>query len=178
MVLSKTQKYIALGGAMIFGIYLLRNAIFGAEQMAYLRKLNPKAKKTFRDFIKRVKKETGYRIIITSGYRTFAKQSELNKANSSNAKAGRSFHNYGMAIDINAVKGTKWLRKSSSRGAWVDSNIINIAKEMGLRWGGDFSGYYDPVHFDLGNKYSTSELLKKAEARFGTNPNNIKGNLV
>jgi len=49
---------------------------------------------------------------------------------------------------------------------------------MGFRWGGDFANYHDPVHFGLGHIYDTKKLLAQAEQRFGTDPNNIRGNEV
>ena len=41
------------------------------------------------------------------------------------------------------------LKKASSKAEWEKSGIIRVAKDMGFKWGGDFSSYHDPVHFYL-----------------------------
>lgn len=80
--------------------------------------------------------------------------------------------------DINATNGTSYLRKASSKEAWEATGIPNIARDMGIRWGGDFKTYYDPVHFDLGNDYDVKHLKELAFEQFGTNWNDIKGNEI
>lgn len=62
-----------------------------------------------------------------------------------------STHSWGIAVDINAddnpplyIRGTADLarRKKTIPDAWVA-----VFKSIGLVWGGDFSSYYDPMHF-------------------------------
>lgn len=180
---------IALSIVLLVIIYINRQRVkktivegidymLSKEQESFIAKLHPVAQQKFRTFISEVQKRTGYRIIITSGFRSFAEQANLYAQNSKNAKPGFSFHNYGMAIDINAQNGTTWLRKASSKQSWTDSGIIDIADEMGFRWGGRFSGYADNVHFDLGKDYETASLYNLAVAQYGTNPKNILGNQI
>jgi peptidoglycan L-alanyl-D-glutamate endopeptidase CwlK len=154
------------------------NFLMSAEQEAYIKNLHPDVKNTFRQFISDIQKETGYTVVITSGYRSFANQASLYAQNNSNAKPGYSFHNYGLALDINAVKNGSWLRKSSPVQQWKNSGIIDIADRMGLRWGGRFNGYTDNVHFDLGKNYNTTALYNQAQIQFGTDPKFINGNQV
>ena len=46
---------------------------------------------------------------------------------------------------------------ASSKTSW--QKVANLGKaKYGLRWGGDFSGGWDKVHFDYGNKYSIQQL--------------------
>lgn len=113
--------------------------------------LHPKARTKFKEFISRVEKETGLRIIATSGYRTWEHQARLKLENPSNASAGNSSHNYGFALDVNVMdsNGNIILRKASSDQEWEKSGIVKIAKSMGFKWGGDFSDYHDPIHFYL-----------------------------
>lgn len=151
--------------------------VFNAEQEAVLSQLHPKEQSTFRAFIADIENKLGYRVILTSGYRTFQKQEELKKQNSSNASAGTSMHNYGLAIDLNAIKGTKILNKSSKSQDWAASGILDIAKKHNLYWGGSFAGYYDPIHFDLRNKYDVNKLLANAKIQFGS-IDKIQGNQV
>jgi D-alanyl-D-alanine carboxypeptidase len=107
----------------------------------------------FNAFIHDIEKETGWQILITSGYRTDEEQEILKKRDTRNARAGQSKHNFGKAIDINLYQNTwitgKWLLKSSSKKHWEDSGVLKIAKRYNLKWGGDFKSYYDPVHFEI-----------------------------
>jgi len=114
--------------------------------------LHPKFRNTIREFFSRVEKQLGLQMFATSGYRTFEKQAQLHAENPQNAKAGYSSHNYGFAIDVNVIdpKTNKIiLRKASSSADWEKSGIVNVAREMGLKWGGGgaFGSYHDPVHF-------------------------------
>jgi hypothetical protein len=136
----------------------------------FLKKLNAAAKQYHKD--------TGKKLNITSAYRSDQKQAELwARANYLGDKSiitpakprqatdvvingktyhvpggGSSAHNLGRAIDMNAAQAKEF---------------VKYAKAVGLRWGGDFSSGYDPVHFDnmtsTGASYS-KDLLKKAGA--------------
>ena len=149
------------------------------EQEAFISSLHPSVQSKFRQLIDAIQKQTGYSVKITSGYRSFQKQIGLKAENSSNAAPGLSYHNYGLALDINLARnGRIEINKSSPKEAWINSGVVAIANKLGFRWGGDsFSGYYDPVHFDLGG-VDTKKLYAKALAQFGNNPNNIIGNQV
>lgn len=164
-------------------LVLFRKRIFGIilkpEQEKYIAQLNKQVRFKFEKFIERVEKETDYNVIITSGYRTFAEQQKQYEADpENNPKPGRSMHNYGLALDINAVSGTSYLRKSSSIAAWEKSGIPKIAREMGFTWGGDFKTYHDPVHFGFDRTYNVDNLYAQAISQFGDNWENIHGNQV
>lgn len=146
------------------------------QQQPYIDNLNKSVQERFKKVISRIEKETGWSVLITSGYRTFAKQAELHKQNPSNAKPGYSLHNYGLAIDFNLFKGADWIRKASPKSKWEETGAIKIIKEEGFRWGGDFKTYYDPVHIDI--YYPTSQLLAIAQSTYGTSPSAIKGNEI
>lgn len=129
-----------------------------------INNLHPKFKDKASQFFATVEKQLGLRMFATSGYRTFAEQSELKKQNASNAAAGLSDHNYGFALDVNVVDpktGKIILKKDSSSADWEKSGIVKIAKGLGMIWGGDaFAGYHDPVHFAIApNGLKGSQLL-------------------
>jgi peptidoglycan LD-endopeptidase CwlK len=111
--------------------------------------LHPKVIDDFANFATKLEKQLGLVVLATSGYRTFEEQSILRKKNSSNAKPGYSSHNYGFALDLNILDSTgkNILQKKMSKTDWIDSGVVKIAKDMGFKWGGDFSNYHDPVHF-------------------------------
>ena len=118
----------------------------------------------------------GYKVRVTDGYRTFQESIKLKKENPKNATAGFSLHNYGAALDINVSYGDNWLRKSSSKADWEKTGIPQYAKnKYNLRWGGDFNGYHDPIHFDLENIYPVNKLYAQAIKQFGS-AEKAKGN--
>lgn len=74
-----------------------------------------------------------------------------------NAKAGQSYHNYGLAIDfVNLVNGKmNWS---------VDENwmkVVNCFKAQGFVWGGDFRSIKDNPHFEMTFGLSWRQLLQK-----------------
>lgn len=159
-------------------IYAYMKIVFlNSQQKEFVKSLNPQAQLLFTNFIKDVEKETGYTVYITSAYRSFGEQADLKAQNPNNASAGNSFHNYGLAIDINGVKdGVFELRKSTSKEEWESSGIPAIAQRYNLRWGGNFSSYHDPIHFDLGNYYNIAYLKQLAEQTYGSDPYKVEGN--
>ncbi len=154
--------------------FAMANIVLSAAHEAYVKNLHPAEQWRFRAFIKECEQE-GWTIICTSGYRDWASQYKQWKANPSNAKPGKSHHNYGLALDLNASKGGTYLRKSSSEKAWLDSGIPAIAKRHGLTWQYKFGTYKDPIHFYV--KYDTSKLLAQGKAQFGSE-DKIIGNQV
>lgn len=180
-------KHIFLIGLIVIVVpfvilALFRKRIFGfilkPEQKGYIDKLHKKAQFKFSKFIDRVEKETEYNIIITDSYRSFLEQQKEHEADPNNPAPGHSMHDFGFAIDINATNGTSYLRKSSSKEAWEKTGIPNIARDMGLVWGGDYKSYHDPVHFDMSNDYDVNHLRDLAFAQFGTKWEDINGNQV
>jgi D-alanyl-D-alanine carboxypeptidase len=124
-----------------------------AAQLKDIKEVNPAAHALFRSFIQDIETKTDWQVLIVSGYRDEEKQAQLKHENPKNAAAGKSKHNFGKAIDICVFrrKGlfTQWLVKRSSKQAWETSQIPTIAKTYKFRWGGDFSNYHDPVHFEV-----------------------------
>ncbi len=148
---------------------------FAKDNEKYIENLNPQAKATFVSFLNDISK-LGYAVVISSGYRASKEQAALKKQNSKNASAGFSTHEYGIALDINLVKDGKWLNKNSPLEAWRKTGIVDLAKnKYKMRWGGDFKGYLDPIHFDLGNTYDVNKLYTKALAIYGK-ASDIQGN--
>lgn len=150
--------------------------VFTKEQEFYLSRLHPKYQNLFRRFIAEIEK-LGYKVLITSGYRTFQEQAAEHKDNSKNAAAGKSVHNYGAAIDLNLIskKDGKQLKKSSSKTDWEKTGIVKIAKQLGLDWGGNFASYHDPVHFEV--PLDTDKLYAQAIRQFGSE-SKVVGNRV
>jgi hypothetical protein len=122
-----------------------------------------------------------YRILITSGYRSFAEQVILKAQNNSNASPGKSLHNYGLAIDLNIQNGsgTVIASKHSSDSTWYNTGIVTLANKKGITWGGTaFGTYKDRVHFGLDGKIDMDTVLAIAKRQFGNNLSLIIGNKV
>lgn len=86
-----------------------------------------------------------------------------------NAKAGRSYHNYGLAVDIvllvdrdgnGTFEDASWEEKvdfdGDKKADWQE--IVTIFKEHGWEWGGDWK-FSDTPHFQKTFGKSVTELL-------------------
>ena len=107
-------------------------------------------------------KKAGVDIKFTSGFRSGEEQDKLyaqgrssNGSRVTNAAAGDSFHNYGLAFDVTPVKG-------QSEATWA--KIGAIGKQLGLTWGGDFKSIHDSCHFQLGS--SITQVKQKYKTQF------------
>lgn len=109
-----------------------------------------------RDFLQRVDEMLGgYQAFITDGYRSNEEQNQLYAQGRSipgnivtNAKAGESPHNYGLAIDI------AFRPDGSNKAEWnteMYQKIQTLANELGLTWGGSWTGFTDKPHYELKN---------------------------
>jgi LAS superfamily LD-carboxypeptidase LdcB len=94
----------------------------------------------------------GYKVTIFQGFRSFAEQDALyaqgrTKPGSivTNAKAGYSLHNYGVAVDIVFVE--------NGRPSWAEKHpwqvLGQVGKNHGFEWGGDWQGFKDRPHFEM-----------------------------
>ena len=159
------RKYIMAAAKKVFKGYTWFEEGLAWYRESKLRdgveQLHPKFKDDIKEFFSWMEKETDWRPVWASGYRTFEHQERLKKQNPKNAAAGLSNHNYGFAVDINIRnKNTgEQLRKASSKSKWLATGIPQKAKEMGMLWGGDFNNYHDPVHFAKDHMPSTAQML-------------------
>jgi peptidoglycan L-alanyl-D-glutamate endopeptidase CwlK len=114
-----------------------------------LAQLHPKVRDVFRAFIEEIETAFNTTYRITQGLRTFAEQQALyeqsrngsGKPWATNAKAGQSYHNYGLAIDIVELVNSKpnWQMNTT--------RLQPYATKHGLTWGGTFT-HIDPDHFE------------------------------
>lgn len=133
--------------------------------------LHPLIRTKVKEFIIRAKKELGIKLRITSALRTWEEQTRLyNKGRSSpgkqvtNAKAGESYHNFGLAFDVVEIKNGKAIWKNSN---W--NKIGMLGKSMGFEWGGDWVTRVDKPHFQIrfGMHHKTLAQLYKSGQREG-----------
>lgn len=98
-------------------------------------------------------KDSGWIFFITDGFRSFAEQTELyaqgrTKPGSivTNAKAGQSAHNFGLAVDLAFQKDGKL-----SYDPTLYAKIYPIARTLGFELGADWTGFTDEPHFEHPN---------------------------
>jgi hypothetical protein len=98
----------------------------------------------------------GIELTVVESYRTHAKQSEYKVMGRkyTSSKAGRSKHQYGLAVDLVPVV--------DSVAVWDNVALwkkIGVAGEkLGLRWGGRWRKPYDPGHFEWTSGLTSSQL--------------------
>jgi peptidoglycan LD-endopeptidase CwlK len=99
----------------------------------------------------------GTYLLVVSGLRTAAEQNALYAQGRNgapghivtNAKAGYSMHNYGLAVDV-----VPYLSGKSGQLNW-DSNtpqfraMVAALEAQGLVWGGEWKIFPDPDHFQM-----------------------------
>jgi peptidoglycan L-alanyl-D-glutamate endopeptidase CwlK len=98
--------------------------------------------------------------------RTFAEQDALfvKRPRVTKAKAGQSFHNYGLAVDIVLLidngKTASWNTvadfDNDGKSDWME--IVAIFQKYGWKWGGEWNFKDDP-HFEKTFGYTWQELL-------------------
>ncbi|RNL50760.1 M15 family metallopeptidase [Pedobacter jejuensis] len=91
-----------------------------------------------------------------------------------NAKAGQSIHNYGLAFDIALVidgKEASWdtVKDWDADGIADWMECVKIAKANGWEWGGDWKTFQDEPHFQYDFGYSWQQLQAKWNAGDVTN---------
>ncbi len=134
--------------------------------------LHPTIRAQVKEFIIRVEKELGIKLRVTSAFRTWEEQSKLYAQGRSfpgkvvtHAKAGESYHNYGLAFDVVEIK--------NGQAIWKNPNwqkIGEFGKKIGFSWGGDWKGRKrDKPHFhnNFGKHHTQLAVLYKSGKRNG-----------
>lgn len=100
----------------------------------------------------------GTYLLVVSGLRTAAEQNALYAQGRTapghivtNAKAGQSMHNYGLAVDV-----VPYLSGQSGALNWQPSTpqfqaMVAALKAQALAWGGDWVTFKDEDHFQMSN---------------------------
>ncbi|WP_293304716.1 M15 family metallopeptidase [Pedobacter sp. UBA5917] len=83
-----------------------------------------------------------------------------------NAKAGQSIHNYGLALDFVLIidgKDTSWNMvkdyDQDGRSDWME--VVNVFKTNGWEWGGDWVSFKDGPHLQYDYGYTWQQLQVK-----------------
>ena len=119
--------------------------------------------KFYKDVYEKVKNNHNIIMIVSSAYRTFSEQNKIS-GDKTNAKGGQSYHNYGIAIDLNTYsddKGKK-IDKKLFEKIWMET-VPEIGKKYGLACGGFIEGFPngDWGHYQPYPYPPIEELLKR-----------------
>ena len=111
----------------------------------------------------------GISIRVISGLRSYEEQAALYAQGRTapgkkvtNARAGYSNHNFGIAFDVGVFEGNKYLPESPKYKA-----VGALGMDLGLEWGGNWKTIVDQPHFQLRPTWAAdeSESLMLAELR-------------
>lgn len=118
------------------------------------------------------------KVRIAQGLRTMAEQDALYAQGRTkpgnivtNAKAGQSIHNYGLAVDIVLIidgKTASWDTKADwdndRKADWME--CVEVFKKHGWDWGGDWKSFKDMPHFEK-KGYTWRSLITKSKDKQG-----------
>jgi peptidoglycan LD-endopeptidase CwlK len=132
--------------------------------------IHPELRLKARELIKRAY-DKGIYVIVSQGLRTITEQNALYAQGRTapgkivtNAKGGTSYHNYGLAFDfaISNSNGTVVYWDTSidtnKDGAKDWYQVGAIGQQLGLEWGGSWTGFKDIPHFQLTFGLSIKDL--------------------
>ncbi|MBB2481947.1 M15 family metallopeptidase [Bacillus sp. APMAM] len=135
--------------------------------------LNPVVKKRTNQLIKQAAKK-GISVVITDGFRSAADQDQLYKKGRTvsgnivtNAKGGESYHNYGLAVDFalktpsgKIIWDMQYDGNKNGKSDWYE--VVDLAKNLGFTWGGDWVKFKDYPHLQMDFGLSIADLQNGA----------------
>jgi peptidoglycan LD-endopeptidase CwlK len=155
-----------------------------------VKKLHPKIRDEVKALIEKAETEfpVNMAIRIVQGLRTIKEQDELyfkgrdkkgnvinKKKVVTNARGGKSFHNYGLAVDF-AILHDKDNNGNYEELSWdtaadfdkdgvIDwQEVVKIFKDAGYEWGGDWRTFIDRPHIQKTFGYTWKKLFDKLVA--------------
>ncbi|WP_081867087.1 M15 family metallopeptidase [Halobacillus karajensis] len=145
--------------------------VFYSEDVSLPDNLHPTVKERKDELVERVR-EKGIQIVITEGHRSEEKQDALYAQGRSSegevvthAKGGESYHNYGLAIDFalkaeggNVIWDREYDGNGNGQSDWMET--VEVAKELGFEWGGDWENFKDYPHLQMDFGLSIRELKR------------------
>ena len=165
------KKHVYIGAAVgvvvlgAIGLYLARKSIykhFDYKTDLLLLTLEPKFRRKVKRMLAKAKRE-GIELRVISAYRDCEEQNKLYAQGRStpgkivtNAKCGKSSHNYKRAVDVVEFRNGVPIWESLN---W--NRIGEIGESVGLEWGGRWKSFKDRPHFqDLGGR-TVASLYKE-----------------
>ena len=112
----------------------------------------------------------GIVIVITDDFRSMEDQDALYEKGRSaegnivtHARGGESFHNFGLAIDFaiktpteNIIWDMQYDGNQNGKSDW--NEVVELAKELGFEWGGDWASFKDYPHLQMNFGLTLADL--------------------
>ncbi|EGG36397.1 MULTISPECIES: M15 family metallopeptidase [Paenibacillus] len=144
---------------------------FNSKETPEITQLHPYVLQQKNELVRLTKKK-GITIVITDGYRSHEEQTRIyNQGRSTegnivtNAKAGESLHNYGLAIDFalrlkdgSVIWDMEYDGNGNGKADWME--VVEIAKDLGFQWGGDWANFPDYPHLQIDFGLSIRDLKR------------------
>lgn len=155
MALKKTKNLLERIVELYRAIYALQPP---TEVKLPATDLLPLVKRQSDKFVEEMKL-MGLPIRIVEGFRSPERQDQLYAQGRTkpgnivtNARAGESLHNYGVAVDIVFRK----QGYDATEDQWLAA--ATIGKSLGFDWGGDWKDFVDKPHFEMLKGYTMSDF--------------------
>lgn len=148
---------------------------FDQRTEANIATLLPKAQRAARQFLNAAA-TFPYQVKILSGTRTYAEQADIYAQGRTkpgkvvtNAKAGSSNHNFGIAFDVGIFDGKKYFTGANAVETKAYSDLRKLTKKQvpELDWGGDWKTIKDAPHYELRSGKTTSQVRAALEKGMG-----------
>lgn len=134
---------------------------FDARSERNIRSLQVKAQTLCRQSLKKLHAQ-GLDARVISGTRTYAEQTALYRQGRSepgkivtNAKAGQSWHNFGMAWDIGLFDNGRYVTAVGPYNGAAKHAIL-----PGIQWGGHWTKFNDPPHYQVTEGHPTVSAMR------------------
>ena len=143
--------------------------------------LHPNVRNKFRTFLIKLtnsERLRGYKLVLTSEYRSPDAQAALITSGNTIATTGVSLHMLGAVLDINIFRTqpeTKVLGLNTPKDPWLNSGVVTLAENSGIKWGGNFQPT-DPVHFYVPIK--KTESVTNLENEYGQTFSSLTKNQI
>ena len=125
-------------------------------QIATLHPLTQKAARAFLGVAKTIAAKVGCDVKMISGTRSYMEQDALFARGRTtpgkkvtNAAAGHSNHNFGLAFDIGVFRGREYCGEHP-----LYNELGTLGKSLGLEWGGDWK-FCDEPHYQMRPAWAT-----------------------
>ncbi|WP_152656138.1 M15 family metallopeptidase [Oceanobacillus sp. CFH 90083] len=157
---------------LLFWFYQLTNSPYErVVEGETITELHPDVQEAVETLIDRAD-DIDIEVVITDGLRSEEEQDALyarGREDGGNivthARAGESYHNYGLAVDY-AIRNQEgeiiwdihYDGNNNGESDWFE--VAEIAKDLGFEWGGDFNRFPDYPHLQMTFGLSISELQR------------------
>lgn len=120
--------------------------------------LKPRVERATEAVISEMKKK-GHQVRLVQGFRSKAEQDKLyaqgrtsSGAVVTNAKAGESLHNYGVAVDF------VFVQEGYNASSLLWETLGEVGTRQGFEWGGDWTSLVDKPHFEMKLGYTLKDF--------------------